>query len=61
MNQDQVKGRAKQVKGKVKEGTGKALGDDQLQARGRVEQGVGKAQSAVGRGKEKLKNAIDKA
>ena len=60
MNQDQVKGRVRQVKGKLQQGAGKAAGDEDLRSRGKAEQGVGNTQAGLGRGKEKLKDAIDK-
>lgn len=48
MNKDQIKGRAKKTKGTVKEATGKALGDDKLQAKGKVEKLAGSIQATYG-------------
>jgi uncharacterized protein YjbJ (UPF0337 family) len=60
MNKDQVKGRVEQAKGAVKEATGKAVGNDRLEAEGKVDKASGKVQSGYGDAKEKTKDAIDK-
>lgn len=60
MNKDQVQGRVEQAKGAVKETTGKAVGNDRLQAEGKLDKAGGKIQSGVGDAKEKVKDAVDK-
>ncbi|MDB6002514.1 MAG: ral stress protein CsbD [Rhizobacter sp.] len=60
MNKDQVQGRMDQAKGNVKEGVGKAVGNDRLEAEGKVDQVTGKGQAKVGDAKEKVKDVIDK-
>jgi uncharacterized protein YjbJ (UPF0337 family) len=61
MNKDQVKGRVEQAKGSVKQGTGKAVGNPNLEAEGTVDKTAGKAQATYGDAKEKVKRAVDKA
>lgn len=47
-NQDKAEGAAKNLKGKLKEGVGKAVGNERLQAEGEVEQAEGKIQKKTG-------------
>ncbi len=47
-NQDKVEGAGKNLKGKIKEGAGKAVGNERLEAKGRAEQAAGKAQKKTG-------------
>jgi uncharacterized protein YjbJ (UPF0337 family) len=46
--QDKAEGTAKDLKGKIKEGAGKLVGNERLQAEGQVDQAEGKAQKKVG-------------
>ncbi len=55
MNQDQVKGAAKDVAGKVQEEAGKLTGDGEQQAKGLGKQISGKVQKGVGDVKEAVK------
>lgn len=48
MNKDQIQGRMKKAGGKIKEITGKAVGNDKLDAKGQIEQASGKAQANYG-------------
>ncbi|MER6443862.1 CsbD family protein [Streptomyces venezuelae] len=50
-----VKNAAKTTKGKVKETTGKAVGNESLEAKGRREQMVGDAKQAAQKTKDALK------
>lgn len=61
MNKDQVEGRLEEAKGKVKEVAGKVTGNEKLRAEGQVDQLAGKAQKHYGDGKEKLKDAAERA
>lgn len=61
MNKDQVEGRLDQAKGKIKEVTGKATDNKSLEAEGTADKVGGKVQAEYGDGKEKVKDAIDKA
>lgn len=47
-NQDKVEGTGKDLKGKIKEGAGKAVGNERLQAEGKADQAEGKVQKKVG-------------
>lgn len=59
MNQDEAKGKVKQVEGEVKDRAGGALGDSETQAKGKLEKGVGKAQEAWGDAKDKIEKKSD--
>lgn len=48
MDDDRVKGAARNVGGKIKEGIGKAVGDSKLEAEGKGDRAAGKVQNAVG-------------
>jgi len=61
MNQDQMKGRGKEVKGNIKEAAGKALGNERLQSEGQADQVEGKVQKTYGDVKHDVGQAIDKA
>lgn len=60
MNQDQVKGVAKDIAGKVQETVGQAIDSKDQQAKGLAKQVEGKAEKTVGDAKETVKNAVDK-
>jgi len=47
-NQDKAEGTGKDLKGKIKEGAGKAVGNERLQAEGKADQAEGKLQKKVG-------------
>jgi len=61
MNQDQMKGRGKEVKGNIKEAAGKALGNERMTTEGQAEQVEGKVQKTYGDVKHDVGQAIDKA
>jgi uncharacterized protein YjbJ (UPF0337 family) len=48
MNEDQVKGKAKDIGGKIQEEVGKAVGSSEQQAKGLGNQAEGKVQEKVG-------------
>jgi uncharacterized protein YjbJ (UPF0337 family) len=52
-NEDQVKGKGKQIEGKVREGVGKLTGNKTEQVKGKVQQVEGKAQEEIGKLKKK--------
>ncbi|MDN4052540.1 MULTISPECIES: CsbD family protein [unclassified Massilia] len=56
MNDDQIKGKAKDIGGKIQEEAGKLVGSSEQQAKGLSKQVEGKTQEKVG----DLKDAIDK-
>jgi uncharacterized protein YjbJ (UPF0337 family) len=52
MNDDQIKGKAKDIGGKVQEEFGKAVGSSEQQAKGVANQVEGKVQEKVGDAKD---------
>jgi uncharacterized protein YjbJ (UPF0337 family) len=54
MDDDRVKGSAKNLKGSVKEGAGKVLGDSKLEGEGKADKVTGKIQNAIGGIKDAL-------
>lgn len=58
---DKAKGLANEAAGNVKQGIGKMTGDKEMQADGFVQERKGEAQQAVGKAKDAVKNAVDKA
>ncbi len=57
MNQDQVKGAAKNANAQAREKAGKAAGSSEQEGRGLASQGKGRLQKAYGNIKEVLKNS----
>jgi uncharacterized protein YjbJ (UPF0337 family) len=53
-NEDQAKGKAKDIGGKVKEEVGEATDNDDLKREGQTDQVEGKVQKGVGNAKEKV-------
>jgi uncharacterized protein YjbJ (UPF0337 family) len=56
MNEDQVKGKAKDIGGKIQEEAGKVVGSSEQQAKGLANQAEGKVQEKAG----DLKDVINK-
>jgi uncharacterized protein YjbJ (UPF0337 family) len=48
MNEDQIKGKAKDIGGKIQEGVGNAVGSSEQQVKGQSKQVEGKVQEKVG-------------
>jgi uncharacterized protein YjbJ (UPF0337 family) len=57
VNNDQVKGRVKEVKGKAKQVAGILVGDKTLEQKGKAQNAAGKVQAGYGDLKKDLKNA----
>jgi uncharacterized protein YjbJ (UPF0337 family) len=55
-DEDQIKGKAKDIGGKVKEEVGDATGNDEMKRDGQADQVKGKVQKGVGDVKDKLKD-----
>jgi len=55
MNNDQVKGRIKEIDGKAKEVVGNAVGNKTLEEKGKLKNAIGKAQASYGDLKNELK------
>jgi uncharacterized protein YjbJ (UPF0337 family) len=57
---DKIKGYANEAVGNVKQGVGKIVGSEKLQAEGAVQELKGEAQVAVGTTKEAVKDGANK-
>ena len=60
MNEDQVKGVAKDIAGKVQETVGQAIDSKDQQAKGLEKQVEGKAEKTLGDAKEVVRDAVNK-
>jgi uncharacterized protein YjbJ (UPF0337 family) len=60
VNNDQVKGRAKEVEGKINEVAGKAVGDKKLEVKGKVQQIGGEARAKLGDVRQDVKDSFKK-
>jgi uncharacterized protein YjbJ (UPF0337 family) len=60
MNEDQVKGKLKDIGGKIQEEAGKLVDSPETQAKGLKNQVEGKTQEKYGDAKETLKDGIDR-
>jgi uncharacterized protein YjbJ (UPF0337 family) len=58
---DKIKGMANEAAGNLKQAAGKVVGNDRLRAEGIVQERKGEAQQAIAKGKDAVKNIIDKA
>jgi len=58
---DKIKGTAKEVTGKVKQSVGDATDNSRMKGEGRTQEAEGKLQKNVGKGKEAVKDTIDRA
>lgn len=56
MNEDQVKGKAKDIGGKIQQETGEVIGSSEQQAKGLAKQSEGKAQEKAGDIQEAIKD-----
>jgi uncharacterized protein YjbJ (UPF0337 family) len=61
MNNDQIKGKAKDVAGRVERQVGEWTGSEKAQAEGVVKQAEGKVQNAWGNVKDEANKLTDKA
>lgn len=57
-NKDEVEGKFDQAKGAVKEGVGRAVGDDEMEAEGSADRAGGKLQEGYGEVKRKVGDAV---
>jgi len=60
MNEDQFKGKWKQIKGEVKQKYADLTDDDLLYAEGKSDELLGRLQEKTGKSKEQLKDEIEK-
>jgi uncharacterized protein YjbJ (UPF0337 family) len=56
MNENKVKGKAKDIGGKIQEEVGEAIGSSEQQAKGLAKQVEGKTQEKLGDAEEALRN-----
>jgi len=54
VNNDRIKGAAREMRGSIKEAAGKLTGNTTLQAKGAVQKAAGKVQNAVGKVEDKI-------
>jgi uncharacterized protein YjbJ (UPF0337 family) len=59
MNKDTIKGKTNAVVGETRKRTGRAVGDDSIEAKGQAQESKGKTQSAVGNLKDKAGHMKD--
>lgn len=57
-NKDEIEGKFDQAKGSIKEGIGRAVDDDEMEAEGRADRAGGKLQEGYGEAKRKVGDAI---
>jgi len=57
---DKIKGTANDAMGNIKQGVGKAVGSDKLQAEGLAQETKGDAQKALGNAKAAVKDGANK-
>ena len=58
-NRDEVEGKWDQTKGQAKEGLGRALDDEELEAEGRADNAGGKVEEGFGKARRKVGEAIE--
>jgi uncharacterized protein YjbJ (UPF0337 family) len=59
MNEDTVKGKAKDVAGRVERQAGEWTGNEETQAKGAAKQAEGKIQNAFGKAKDAVKDSLN--
>jgi uncharacterized protein YjbJ (UPF0337 family) len=60
MNEDQVKGKVKDIAGRIERQAGEWTGDPEKQVDGALKQAEGKLQNAFGNAKEDAKKTVEK-
>ena len=60
VDENRIEGALDKAKGAIKEGVGKLIGDEKLQAEGMADKAKGHAESAVGGVKDTVRDAADK-
>ncbi|MCX5513094.1 CsbD family protein [Kaistia algarum] len=58
---DKIKGVTNEAVGNVKQGVGRAVGSEKLEAEGVVQEIKGETQQAVGKAKDAVKKTVDRA
>jgi uncharacterized protein YjbJ (UPF0337 family) len=57
-NKDEIEGKFDQAKGSIKEGVGRAIDDEEMEAEGSADRAGGKLQEGYGETKRKVGDAI---
>lgn len=57
---DKIKGTTNEAIGNAKQGIGKAVGNDRLQAEGKVQEIKGEGQQAMGKAKDTVKDTVNR-
>ncbi|HQS08087.1 MAG: CsbD family protein [Rhizobiales bacterium 24-66-13] len=57
---DKIKGTTNEAVGNAKQGIGKAVGNDRLQAEGKVQEIKGEGQQAMGKAKDAVKDTVNR-
>jgi uncharacterized protein YjbJ (UPF0337 family) len=57
MSNERLKGKAEEIKGNVKQGVGRLIGDEQLEAQGQVDELEGQGRQEAAKAAEQLKGA----
>jgi uncharacterized protein YjbJ (UPF0337 family) len=57
---DKIKGVTNEAVGNVKQGVGRAVGSEKLEAEGIVQEVKGETQQAIGKAKDQVKKAVDR-
>ena len=60
MNNDRIKGAAREMRGTIKEATGKLTGNTTLEAKGAAQKIGGKTLNAIGKVEDKIKHETQK-
>ncbi|WP_027797739.1 CsbD family protein [Paraburkholderia acidipaludis] len=60
MDNDRIKGAAKEIKGSIKEATGKITGNRETELEGKVEKATGTVQRNIGEAKDKVRDKLEK-
>jgi uncharacterized protein YjbJ (UPF0337 family) len=59
MNEDELKGKAKEIKGKAKDALGGLTDDPEMQVEGKIDEATGRIQNALGKAERKLDDEED--
>ncbi|MEP9380365.1 CsbD family protein [Aquabacter sp. CN5-332] len=57
---DKIKGSTNEVIGNAKQGVGKAVGNDRMEAEGKMQEVKGEGQKAMGKAKEAVKDTVNR-
>ena len=58
MDKDRIKGAAEKIKGSIEKTVGKLIGDKNLETKGKIDKATGNVRTAVGEGKDAIRDAV---